>query len=109
MTVHAELFEPHDDLIANELAHLASPEVGPRIAPRRGSAEVVVEEDATEIVLAPAVELPDIHVVRAPMRMHDVVQHREAVRVRVIDELLEFVGTAVRTLHRKLVRRVVAP
>src|SRR5262249_55888301 len=69
----AALLQPAQRIVADVLAHLAAAVVGPRVAPRRLPAPVVVEVDAAPPVLAPAVELPEVEVARAEMVVDDVV------------------------------------
>ena len=107
--VHAELLEPHADVVLDEVADLAATVVGAGVAPRGDRAIVVVEEDSAPRSLAPAVEAPEVHVGRAPVVVDDVAEDRDAPRVGRVDEALERVGTAVGLFDRVEARRVVAP
>ena len=86
------VLEPHQGVVADELADLAAAVVGAGVAPRRVVAPVVVEVDAAAVVLAPAVEPPQVEVARAEVVVDDVEDDREAVLVRGLDELLEALG-----------------
>ena len=86
------LFEPHQGVVAEVLAHLLAAVVGTGVAPGRRRALVVVEVDAARAVLAPAVELPQGEVARAEVVVDDVEDDGDAVRVGGLDEALERVG-----------------
>src|SRR5439155_9451042 len=79
-TVAMALLEPAQDIVAQELAHLAAAVIRPR-APRRCRAPVIVEVDASEPVLFPAVELPQFEIVRTQLVVNQVVGLRVAVRI----------------------------
>src|SRR5258705_3549058 len=70
-TVAIALLEPAQDIVAQELAHFAAAVIGPR-APWRSRAPVIVEVDASEPVLIPAVELPQIEIVGTKMVVNHV-------------------------------------
>ena len=84
--VDVELVEPHQRVVADELAHLAAAVVGPGVAPRRRRLVVVVEVDAALVVLAPAVESPEVEVARAEVVVDDVEDDADAALVRLADE-----------------------
>ena len=108
--VHPELVQPHQRVVPDELAHLGAAVVRSRVAPRRGGLRgVVVEEDAAEVVLAPAIELPHVEVGGAQMVVDHVVQHRDAARVRRIHEALQVVRRAVGAFNAERIAGVVAP
>ena len=109
-TVHAELVQPHQRVVPDELAHFGAAVVRPRVAPRRRRLRgVVVEEDATKVVLAPAIELPHVHVGGAEVVVDHVVQHGDAARMRRIHESLQVIRRAVGALNAEGVAGVVAP
>ena len=107
--VAAELLEPGQGAVAQERAHLATAVVGPGGAPRRLGAAVVVEVDAAAVVLAPAVEPPQVQVRRTEVVEDDIHDDRDAVLVGRLDEALERVGSAIARLDGEEVRRVVTP
>ena len=107
--VDVVFLEPHQDVVEDELADLAASVIGPGVAPRRVRPVVVVEVDAAAIVLAPAVELPEIEVARAEVVVNDVEDHRDALLVGALDELLERQRASVGGLNRKDMGGVVAP
>ena len=107
--VEVVLLQPQERVVADELAHLAAAVVGPGVAPGRLAAPVVVEVDAALVVLAPAVELPEVEVARAEVVVDDVEDHRDPALVRGLDERLEALGPAVGALDGEDVGGVVAP
>ena len=70
--------KPHEDVVEDILSDLVASVIGPGVPPRRMRPVIVVEVDATAIVLGPAVELPQIEVARAQVVVHDVEDHRDA-------------------------------
>ena len=107
--VEVVLVEPVERVVADELADLAAAVVGPGVAPGRVAAPVVVEVDAALVVLAPAVEPPEVEVARAEMVVDDVEDHGDPAPMRGLDEGLEAVGAAVGALDGEDVGGVVAP
>ena len=87
--------EPHEDVVEDILSDLAASVIGTGVSPRRMRPVVVVEVDSAAIVLGPAVELPKIEVPRAKVVVNDVEDHRDAVSVGALDELLERQRAAV--------------
>src|SRR5581483_869032 len=58
--VHVVLVEPHQGVVAQELAHLGPAVVGARVAPGGAGALVIVEVDTAQPVAMPAVEAPQV-------------------------------------------------
>ena len=88
---------------------LAASVIGPGVPPGRFGPLVVVEVDAAAIVLGPAVELLQIEVARAQVVVNNVENHRNALLVGALDELLERHRATVGDLHREDMGRVVPP
>ena len=107
--VEVVLVQPVHRVVADEPAHLLATVVGAGVAPGCLGAPVVVEVDATLVVLAPPVELPQVQVARTEVVVDHVEDHRDSPLVRLAHERLERLRTAVRRLHREEVRWVVAP
>ena len=104
------VLEPHERVVADELAHLGAAVVGAGVAPRRLRAPVVVEVDAAAVVLAPAVEPPQVEVGRAEVVVDHVEDDREAApRGPPRTKSLKPVRPAVGALDGEDVRGVVAP
>ena len=107
--VEVVLVQPVERVVPDELADLAASVVGAGVAPGGVAAPVVVEVDAALVVLAPAVELPEVEVARAEMVVDDVEDHRDPAPMRGFDEGLKPLGSAVGALDGEDVRGVVAP
>ena len=108
--VHPAFVQPHEDLVADELADRIGVVIRPRVAPPRvGAGVVVVEVDPAEAVLAPPVELPQVEVRRAVMVVHDVHQHGHPALVARLHETLEGVRPAQRAFDSELIGRIVSP
>ena len=99
-----EVLEPHQGVVAEELADLAAAVIGAAVPPRRLAAPVVVEVDPAQSVLRPAVELPDVEVAGAEVVVNHVEDDGDAEAVGRLDELLEGPGTAVSAFDREDVR-----
>ncbi len=107
--VDVVFLEPHQGVIDEVLADLPSSVIRPCFSPRRVGPVVVVEVDSAAIVLAPAVELPEIEVAGAQVVVDHVEDHRDAFLMGTLDELLERQRAAVGGLHREDMGGVVAP
>jgi hypothetical protein len=101
--------KPHADVIENILPDLAASVIRPGLPPGGMRPVVVVEVDATAVVLGPAVELPQIEVARAQVVVHDVQDHRDTLLVSAFDESLERHRASIGELHREDMGGVVPP
>ena len=99
--VDVVLLQPHQGVVADELAHLGAAVVRAGCRPRASRAPVVVEVDAAAVVLAPAVEPPQVEVARAEVVVDDVEDDREPVAVGLADELLERLRARRRRSRRR--------
>ena len=107
--VQAVFFEEHEDLVADERAHLGASEVGAGRAPGRMDSAVAIEIDAAEVLFVPAVELPEVEVRGAIVVMDDIRQHDHAAVVGGAHESLEGVGPAIVAFHREKVGGIISP
>ena len=108
-SVGVELRQPHHRVVTNELTHLAAAVVGSGVAPRSRGLPVVVEVDSALVVLAPAVELPQVEVRGAEVVVDDVDDDGQTVPVTHLDQVTQFLRAAVGALHGEDVGGVVAP
>ncbi len=107
--VNLVLVQPRQGVIAQHLAHFGSAIVGPRVAPGRLGAVVVIEVDAAAVALRPAVEAPQVKVARPQVVIDHVEDDGDAMTVSRFDELLEAQHAAVIRLHGEWQRQVIAP
>lgn len=107
--VHMVFIEPHEDVVEDILSNLVASVIGTGVSPRRVRPVIVVEVDATVIVLGPAVEMPKIEIPRAKVVVNNVEDHCDTMAVSALDELLERQRAAVGDLNRKDMGGVVAP
>ena len=101
--------QPHQGVVADELADFFAAVVGASQSPRGLRMPVVVEVDAAHAVFAPAVKLPQIEIAGAEVVVDDVQNHRQAGSMRRFDEPLEAARTAVVGFHGENARGVVSP
>ena len=109
MTIETEVFEPIHHIVTNVGANFVAAVVRSRVSPRRDCARVLIEKDAPAAVLTPAVVLPEIEIVGAKVVEHQITEHRDAARVRCVDELFHIGWRAVRSFNSPRMRAVVAP
>ena len=98
-----------EDLVADELADFGAGVVGAGGAPGGVGAVVVVEVDAAEVALVPAVEGPEVEVGGAVVVVDNVNEDGDAEAVGGADEAFEGVGSAVVGFDGEGVAGVVAP
>src|SRR6185295_18260015 len=107
--VNVEFIEPHKDVVEDILSDLVASVIGTGVSPRRLGPVIVVEVDATAVVLGPPVELPKVEIPRPKVVVNDIEDHGDAMTVGALDELLERQRAAVGELNRKNMGGVVAP
>src|SRR4051794_31395264 len=101
--------QPHQRVVADILAYFLAAVIGPRVAPRRVGAPVVVEINPAHPVFAPAVKLPEVKVRGAKMVVYHIQQDRDSMLMGSAYETFKRLWTAIAALDGKHVRRVVAP
>ena len=100
----------HPDLAMDVILHFLPAEIGPGVTPHGGGFPLlVVEVDAAQAVLRPAIVLPQLQVGRAIVIVHDVHQDGDAVLMAGLDEALEAVRAAERGFHGIGIGGIVAP
>ena len=83
------LLQPHQGVVADELAHFLAAVVGASRAPRGSRHASRCRSRCRPAVLAPAVKLPQIEIAGAEVVVDDVQDHRQAGSMRRFDEPLE--------------------
>ena len=101
--------QPQQRVVDEEPADLPAGVVGAAVTPGRLGPPVVEEVDAPQVVLGPAVEPPQVHVLGAEVVVYDVEDHGNPPAVAFLDERLQGPGAAVGRLDGEDVRRGIAP
>ena len=103
------LINPHQRVITQILAHFGSAIVRPCVAPGGSGALIVIEIDATQIILVPAIKAPEIKIAWPQMVVDHIHDDTDAVGVGTFDKILECIRTAIVAFDRKDRGRVIAP
>src|SRR5215204_710386 len=103
------LLEPAQRVVPNELPHFTPAVIGSRSAPRRLVSPIVVEIDSTLAEFIPAIELPEVQIVRAKVIVDDVEKNGDSAPMRRVDKLPQAVRAGVALFNGEDMRWVVTP
>ena len=112
--VHAQAIDvvflhPHERIVTDVLPYFGAAEVRAGTAPRGIIAPVLVEVDAAAVVLAPAVESPQVQVAWPEVVVHHIQNYCKALAMGLLHEILELRRPAVGRLDSERMGRVVPP
>ena len=107
--IHETLLHPAQRIVPKVLPHFVSAVIRPVHPPGSLFAVVVIKIDAALVVLAPAIELPQIAIVWTDMVINHVEKNRDTALVRFPHQIAKSVGASVGMLYREHISLVVAP
>ena len=103
------LFEPHQGVIAQILAHFTPAVIGARLAPGCLRAVIIVKVDSSFIIFAPTVKLPQIKIARTKVVVNDIYDDSDTLLVGRFNKSLKGVRSAVNAFNGKGMGRIVPP
>lgn len=101
--------KPHPHVIEYVLTDFATPVIGPGLSPRCYGAIIIIEVDATSIVLRPTIKLPLIKITRTEVIVDHVKDDSDACLMGALDEPFQSNRAAIIRIHSKEIRWIVAP